>query len=251
MPRKRIYAGAVAGKTKILREIPEAEKREGNYKLWECKCLNCGANFIARGYLLGLDNEGCPQCRKEKIQLNRIETYKEKAKKHIGEVYGSLEILDVTVKHEEWRNSVYATCKCQKCGNTISTLLSRVISGNALQCKKCSEKNLEKGKKIRMASSVDGTNLFDITGQRKKNKNNKSGYTGIVLERNGKYRAYINFKRRQYHLGTYDTIEEAIQARKEAEKNLWGKFLEEYQETHKEEWDEIQSLTKKGSSETN
>lgn len=42
------------------------------------------------------------------------------------------------------------------------------------------------------------------------------------------HRAYITFKQKQYHLGYYATFEEAVAARKQAEKDFFGKFLEEH-----------------------
>lgn len=36
------------------------------------------------------------------------------------------------------------------------------------------------------------------------------------------------FKQKQYHLGYFATFEEAVAARKQAEKDFFGKFLEEH-----------------------
>ena len=56
-------------------------------------------------------------------------------------------------------------------------------------------------------------------------KNNRTGVTG-VFERSGKYMAYINKGKKRYSLGTFKTIEEAIRARKEAERRLWKNEVE-------------------------
>lgn len=48
-------------------------------------------------------------------------------------------------------------------------------------------------------------------------KRNKSGHKGVFV-RNGKYVAYIQHNKKFIHLGTYKNIEDAITARKEAEK---------------------------------
>lgn len=55
----------------------------------------------------------------------------------------------------------------------------------------------------------------------------------------GKYRAYINFKRKQYYLGLYEKIEDAVFARKQAEKHVYGEFLDWYASEHPEEWEKI------------
>lgn len=50
---------------------------------------------------------------------------------------------------------------------------------------------------------------------------NTSGYKGVYKIR-GKYTAKIVFQKKQYHLGSYETAEEAARARQEAEKILFG-----------------------------
>lgn len=51
--------------------------------------------------------------------------------------------------------------------------------------------------------------------------NNTSGVKGVHLNSRGKYQACINTGGKRIHLGTYDTIEEAAAARKEAEDHYW------------------------------
>lgn len=51
-------------------------------------------------------------------------------------------------------------------------------------------------------------------------ENNKSGYTG-VQQRGKRWRAFITTNYKTIHLGTFDTIEEAIKARKNAEIKYW------------------------------
>ena len=42
----------------------------------------------------------------------------------------------------------------------------------------------------------------------------------------------IGFKGKAYHLGTYDKLEDAVAARKEAEQRYFGEFLEWYNENY-------------------
>lgn len=58
---------------------------------------------------------------------------------------------------------------------------------------------------------------FENGQNRDKGKNNTSGHLG-VSKRNGRWVAQIMFKRKQIHLGVYDRIEDAIEARIEGEK---------------------------------
>lgn len=49
--------------------------------------------------------------------------------------------------------------------------------------------------------------------------NSQSGVRGVTLTKKGKWRADIQIKGVKKYLGVYETIEEAMQARKEAEEN--------------------------------
>ena len=52
------------------------------------------------------------------------------------------------------------------------------------------------------------------------NSRNKTGITGVHLTVNGTYEAQIADQYRRIHLGKFKTLEEAVLARKNAEKNL-------------------------------
>ena len=57
-----------------------------------------------------------------------------------------------------------------------------------------------------------------------KKKNNKTGYLGISITPYGKYRARIMVDRKEIRLGNYDNLEDAINARREAELKYFGKY---------------------------
>lgn len=48
------------------------------------------------------------------------------------------------------------------------------------------------------------------------------------------------FKRKKYYLGGYKELEDAAMARKQAEDNIYGPFLEWYAETYPEHWKRLQ-----------
>lgn len=49
---------------------------------------------------------------------------------------------------------------------------------------------------------------------------NTSGYVGVCRAKNGRFRAYISVNKRHIWLGTYDTLKDAVTARREAETRL-------------------------------
>ena len=63
-------------------------------------------------------------------------------------------------------------------------------------------------------------------------KNNTSGMPGVDwLARKGSWRATICFKGKRLYLGSYKRFEDAAQARKQAEEEIYDTFLREFDET--------------------
>lgn len=136
------------------------------------------------------------------------------------------------------RKYVYWKCRCD-CGNEKTLLTSHLTSGAVISCG-CYQKEMyqimgeTKGMQL---GAVDGTNVKSIRNALAGNttKSNKSGVRGVLCV-NGGYRARIGFKGEEIYLGTYKTIERAAQARKSAEQILYGKWLDEFEETMSEEY---------------
>jgi hypothetical protein len=63
---------------------------------------------------------------------------------------------------------------------------------------------------------------------RKLNRNNVSGFKGVCLRDDGRYRAYLNHKKVRYHLGDFLSAEEAHVARKIKALELHGCFAREF-----------------------
>ena len=61
------------------------------------------------------------------------------------------------------------------------------------------------------------------------NRSNTTGIRGVsFITSKQKYRAQITFKGKAISLGDFDKIEDAAEARKQAERELFGTFLSEY-----------------------
>lgn len=73
---------------------------------------------------------------------------------------------------------------------------------------------------------MTGTNLTRIKNK-KIQTNNTSGCTGVSFHRcKGQWYARIRFRGKNYHLGYFDNIQDAIDARKKAEKMTFDEFIE-------------------------
>lgn len=76
----------------------------------------------------------------------------------------------------------------------------------------------------------EGTQPSKIQLDKTPTKANKSGVVGVNWDKSrNKWQATIRFKGKKYNLGRFDDIQDAIDARKEAEKQLFGSFIEWYE----------------------
>ncbi len=72
---------------------------------------------------------------------------------------------------------------------------------------------------------MSGTNLNRIKNKRMQ-KNNTSGVTGVSFHLGmGQWYARISFKGKTYSLGYFDELDDAVKARKDAEKKLHDGFI--------------------------
>ncbi|HEM5460999.1 TPA: hypothetical protein U1628_000213 [Streptococcus suis] len=144
--------------------------------------------------------------------------------------FGRLVVIDKTIKDNK---RTYYNCKCD-CGNYAVVSGYRLTTGVAKSCgclrsensRQLMDKIREEGVKKLKQSYVDGTSLVFM--QQKISKNSTTGIKGVAKTRNGKYRAHITVRRKQIHLGIFETKEEAMYARVEAEKQYYQPLLDKY-----------------------
>lgn len=178
---------------------------------WTCRC-DCGrivevaGNNLKRGH-----NVSCG-CR-------RVSPY-------IGKRFGSLVVLEKTeetVQHGSTRSPLWK-CRCE-CGNIVLLRLDSLTSGSIKSCG-CQE-NEGKIQKMREAAGyVGGTQLSRIRNISPTSANS-SGVVGVSFDRrSGKWDARLTFQGKRHYLGRYDTLAEAAAARRKAEQEWFGEFLE-------------------------
>lgn len=165
---------------------------------------------------------------------DKKEYYLKKAEKYVNQKKGELTIKSIIgMKEYSGAYQTFVKCECT-CGKVIEAPLTHILAGQWNSCGHNSIKNLDKSKQ----AHIEGTYIYAIDGRKNVQKNSSTGYTGIS-KRGGKYRAYINFKKKQYHLGYFDNIDDAVKVRKIAKKEIHGLFLEWYAQNYPEEWKKI------------
>jgi hypothetical protein len=122
----------------------------------------------------------------------------------------------------------YFICECDCSKKTRRKIAaSSLLSGRTKSCgcRRADNQTAEqeKAKKIGMKimERVHDAGISLSYGEKKVSKNSKTGITGVCM-RKGQYRAYITLDRRQIHLGLYDTLEEAAEARKAGEEKYFS-----------------------------
>lgn len=159
-----------------------------------------------------------------------------------GKRFGRLTAEYPTARRDH-KGSVYWHCRCD-CGGETEATEDVLIFGNSLSCG-C----LKREKQKRIAGKlhrVDGT-CVEWLEKRRSRRDNTSGFCGISRMKNGKYRVTIEFKRERFYLGTYSSMEEAVEVRKKAEREIHEAFVEKYHEWEKRrekdpEWGENNPL---------
>lgn len=138
---------------------------------------------------------------------------------YVGKRFNHLTLIKNLNKLDR-HNSKLALFKCD-CGNEKELVFTQVLNGEITSC---SCKNKGKNSNLLLNSVKDKKIEFY---KNKTQKNNKTGYTGISYI-NGKYRVRIQINHNSKHIGYFNTLEDAIIARKNAEKKYFDPILEKY-----------------------
>ena len=207
-----------------LTAIEPTEERQYGSVVWRCRC-DCGREaFISQK---DLENKRKTSCGCKSKPRGRA------ASNLLGKRFGKLTVVSQTNERTK-KGSVIWECRCD-CGNTVRASSDNLIYGNQRSCG-CMKVDTVKEARQNL-HFVDGTCIEWLEG-RKDRVDNTSGRKGVSRRKNGRYLAKIGFQNRQYYLGTYDNMEEAVAARQQAESILFENFLNEYrnwQESGEEE----------------
>lgn len=206
--------GKQFGKLTAIKRVGSDNQRNA---VWECKC-DCGiVTKIRSSGLLSGDYISCGCSKKRTFAY--------------GERFGKLTVVSqaATIKGVAmWK------CLCD-CGNVceIATgdLTRSIKRGSIISCG-CyrHELNIEQAKGL----NIEGTKPCRLTS--KVQANNKTGVRGVYWNKKAlNYQAVIYFKKKQYYLGSFDSITEAAKVRKKAEQRIWGDFLDWYNNEYRKE----------------
>lgn len=142
-----------------------------------------------------------------------------------GQKFGRLTVSSYAGRKN---GKTYWNCLCE-CGNTTIANSYALKNGSIVSCGCRRHETIAIGQDTIRNLDVDGTNLKFISPERKMNRNNTTGIKGVsFITSKQKYRAQITFKGKAISLGDFDKIEDAADARKKAEEEIFETFLSKH-----------------------
>lgn len=146
-----------------------------------------------------------------------------KSKNYIGKKYNNIELLEPTANRSKDGKTIWK-CKCF-CGNIFFVPASDVKRNGYASCG-CI-KGIEKAHQTMRKNLKEGTNLLLL--KTRKRKNNTSGYKGVSWDaQRKKWVAQIRLQGKNHKIGRFLNLEDAIEARKQAEKKYFEPILKKY-----------------------
>lgn len=204
---------------------------------WNCHC-DCGNDCVIIGwYLTNGDTKSCGCLNSEQAaevgsrMLKKYNSYDLTGEYGIGYTEGGEEFwFDIEdyelIKQYYWSydtNGYVTTHPTHSSEIRLHRLVMHAEDGVVIDHK---EHPHGKGKKIdnrkcNLRYATDSQNAMN----RHKNTNNTSGVKGVSWKKeNQKWQAYIGKNLQQIHLGYFDGFDDAVQARKKAEFELFGEW---------------------------
>ena len=208
MAPKQDLTGQRFGQLVVI--APEESDRHGKSR-WRCRC-DCGTDkTVLAGNLRNGTTVSCG-CKGRRDLA--------------GQRFGTLLVLERSDRYAARGSRKQQLWKCLcDCGQVTYKATDVLTNPDKSMCSACAGKySAEKARN--QAGYQDGTQLSRIRNISEES-DNLSGIRGVYLDpKTGKYRARIKFQGKIQNLGTFLSLEEAVKARRRAEEDIFGTFLE-------------------------
>lgn len=209
--------GKKFGKLTVL----HLDKVVNHSRYWLCQCECGNVKSIRAGHLLQGKIKGCGCLRYHDKNEYRI----------VGDVaYVTMTGSDKSIMicdasdWEKLKDHVW-NCACSGYATTCnrgSSLKYKEFHRNVIECKDgLFVDHINRNRLDNRRCNLRLVTPFQNSLNRNVSKNSESGYLGVRKRENGKYQARITLDGKTYSLGSFDTIEEAIDARKIGEEKMF------------------------------
>ena len=208
---KRDLTGQRFGKLVVLQRTENPQKQTHSTDYWLCRC-DCGNETVVLGSNLTRGHTTSCGCKKLHDLTGR----------HIGK----LAVICRSDQYAQRGNRQVRLWKCVcDCGNITYKATDTLTSDMENSCAECAQKRNAACAREN-AGFISGTQLGKIRDMTP-SAANTSGCRGVYYDRRrGFWEASIKFQSRRTRLGCYKKFEDAVVARKKAERIMFGRFLE-------------------------
>lgn len=207
--RAKDLRGQKFGRLTVVDRVEKPEGLKNHCAYWLCKC-DCGEeNVVASLSLVSRATQSCGCLRSEAVSESNT-------KDLTGRVFGQLKAVRLTDRRANSGKRIWE-CECG-CGKTTFVISSSLVEGHTRSCGHLDSDGQELGTKVGM---------LDM----KLYSNSTSGHKGVTWRKDKfKWQAQIGFQRKIIHLGYFSDIQDAIDARKEAEEFYFKPVLEHFED---------------------
>ncbi|WP_348658941.1 hypothetical protein [Heyndrickxia faecalis] len=193
---------------------------------WVCECVCGNITYATTGQLLHGRKKSCG-CRRKRTPGNALDL--------TGKRFGKLTVIERSGTLENGR--ALWLCRCD-CGNTIVTNATTLRRGEAKSCGKClvDERIKHAREDLMNNKTVDGVPVPLLT--KKVRSDSGTGHKGVhrrIRKGKEKFEVSITVKGKRMHIGTFNKLEDAINARKAAEKEYFEPYIKALEEKEREQ----------------
>lgn len=197
---------------------------------YTCKCCKCGAvkDVYKSSLILGKSSQ-CSSCASSVPRPKTSKNNQKKAEeRYLGKMVNGWPVIEI-LPPRSGSESLRCRTVCPVCQKETVTALSRLSV--IKHCATCNRDIKQKSDAIHTTAWADGSSLAAAKSRMSGtvNRNSATGANGVSKLADGRYRAYINFRRKQYYLGQFLSLEDAMAARKAAEQLIYGDYLNQHE----------------------
>ena len=205
--------GHTYGDLTVIRKAEEHARDARGGIWWRCKCV-CGNESDVLASLLITGRKKHCGCKSASPKYY----YKDIT----GQVFNRLTALYPTQERTA-KGQIIWHCRCER-GEEVNVGYNELVYCDLQSCG-CKKKEHDALMQS-FLTRIDGTSL-DMIKSKKIPSDNTSGVKGVYFQK-GKWIAKIVFQKKQIHLGKFDRIEDAAEARKAAEELIFDGSAKHY-----------------------
>lgn len=208
------------GRLLAIERVGAPSSTKSKEAFWRCKC-DCGNETVVSGYMLRIGHTkscGCynKELLSERSKGNQYTKTHGLSSSRIYKIYYAMK--DRCYNSNKWNYNRYGgrgITMCDEWKDDFKSFYDWAMSNGYDETKSIDRIDPDGNYEPSNCRWTDNTTQ---QFNRHIQSNNTTGYKGVSKTKAGTFRAYIKKSGRQIPLGTFKTIEEAIYARQEAEK---------------------------------